>query len=69
MSDNAPITVVLGIDVGITMLMAENHRTKFIWRTFMRNNEVRRAMASAGFHSEEWWEERSRPGSAVAHAG
>jgi hypothetical protein len=61
--------VVLGIDVGITMLMAENHRTKFIWRTFMRNNEVRRAMASAGFHSEEWWEERSRPGSAVAHAG
>jgi hypothetical protein len=61
--------VVLGIDVGITMLMAENHRTKFIWRTFMKNNEVRRAMASAGFHSEEWWEERSRPGSAVAHAG
>jgi hypothetical protein len=61
--------VVLGIDVGITMLMAENHRTKFIWRTFMKNNEVRRAMARAGFHSEEWWEDRSRPASAVAHAG
>jgi hypothetical protein len=61
--------VVLGIDVGITMLMAENHRTKFIWHTFMKNKEVRRAMARAGFHSEEWWEERNRPASAIAHAG
>jgi hypothetical protein len=61
--------VVLGIDVGISMLMAENHRSKFMWRTFMKNREVRRAMARAGFHSEEWWEERNRPASAVAHAG
>lgn len=61
--------VVLGIDVGITMLMAENHRTKFVWRTFMKNQEARRAMARAGFHSEEWWEEHSRPRNAVANAG
>lgn len=61
--------VVLGIDIGITMLMAENHRTKFVWRTFMKNPEARRAMARAGFHSEEWWEEHAPPQNAVANAG
>ncbi|HKU25017.1 MAG TPA: glucoamylase family protein [Candidatus Sulfotelmatobacter sp.] len=60
--------VVLGIDVGITMLMAENHRTKFVWNTFMKNQEARRGMAKAGFHSEEWWEEHAPPQSAVANA-
>lgn len=60
--------VVLGIDVGITMLMAENHRTKFVWKTFMKNKEARRGMARAGFHSEEWWEEQGRPQNAIAHA-
>lgn len=57
--------VALGINVGITMLMAENHRTKFVWNTFMGNAEVRRGMARAGFHSEEWWEEHAAQ-SAVA---
>ena len=33
-------TDVLGIDVGISMLMAENARTQFVWNTFMRNREV-----------------------------
>lgn len=61
--------VVLGIDLGITMLMAENHRTKFVWKTFMKNKEVRQGMARAGFHSEEWWEDQARPHTAVAHAG
>jgi hypothetical protein len=61
--DNA----VLGIDLGITMLMAENHRTQFVWRTFMKNKEARRGMARAGFHSEEWWEEHPQPRNAVAH--
>ena len=28
---------VIGIDVGITMLMAENHRTGFVWKTFMKD--------------------------------
>ncbi len=40
---------VLGIDLGITMLMAENQRTGFVWNTFMKNPEAGRAMAKAGF--------------------
>ena len=28
---------VVGINLGITMLMAENHRTGFIWEHFMKN--------------------------------
>jgi hypothetical protein len=35
---------VLGIDVGITMLSAENLRTGNIWRWFMANPEIQRAM-------------------------
>ena len=33
-------TDVIGIDTGITMLMAENARTGFIWDTFMKNPEA-----------------------------
>jgi hypothetical protein len=40
---------VLGIDQGITMLMAENQRSGFIWNTFMSNPEARNAMKLAGF--------------------
>lgn len=36
---------VLGIDVGITLLSAENLRTGKVWSWFMRNRQVRRAMA------------------------
>lgn len=43
---------VLGIDLGITMLMAENHRTGFVWNTFMKNPEAQSAMQKAGFHPE-----------------
>ncbi len=43
---------VLGIDLGITMLMAENHRTGFVWEHFMKNEDVKRGMARAGFHAE-----------------
>jgi hypothetical protein len=42
-------TDVIGIDTGITMLMAENLRTGFVWNTFMRNPEARRGMELAGF--------------------
>ena len=42
---------VLGIDVGISMLMAENARTQFVWNTFMRNREVTTAMDAVGFRS------------------
>ena len=40
---------VLGIDQGITMLMVENYRTAFIWETFMRAREAKRAMKMVGF--------------------
>jgi hypothetical protein len=43
---------VLGIDLGITMLMAENHRTGFVWQTFMKNPEAKAAMLKAGFQSD-----------------
>jgi hypothetical protein len=39
----------LGIDLGITMLMAENHRTGLVWETFMKNPEARTAMDRVGF--------------------
>ncbi len=42
---------VVGIDTGITMLMAENRRTGFVWETFMRNPEAQRGLNKAGFKS------------------
>jgi hypothetical protein len=42
-------TDVIGIDIGITMVMAENARTAFVWDTFMKNPEAKRAMDRAGF--------------------
>lgn len=42
-------TDVIGIDTGITMLMAENLRTQFVWNTFMRNPEAQRGFERAGF--------------------
>jgi hypothetical protein len=43
---------VLGIDLGITMLMAENHRTGLIWETFMKNPEAQSAMSKVGFQHQ-----------------
>jgi len=40
---------VIGIDAGITILMAENARTGFVWQHFMTNPEIRRAMEKANF--------------------
>lgn len=40
---------VVGIDTGITMLMAENARAGFVWNTFMKNPEAQRGMQRAGF--------------------
>jgi len=42
---------VVGIDTGITMLMAENVRTGFVWNTFMKTPEAKRGMERAGFQS------------------
>jgi hypothetical protein len=40
---------VVGINTGITMVMAENARTSFVWDTFMKNPEAQRGMERAGF--------------------
>jgi len=44
-------TDVIGIDTGITMLMAENLRTGFVWNTFMKNREAQRGFQRAGFET------------------
>src|SRR5579862_2099116 len=43
-------TDVIGIDTGVTMLMAENLRTGFVWETFMRSPEAQRGMERAGLN-------------------
>lgn len=40
---------VIGLDLGISMLMAENYRTGFVWNNFMANPEMANAMTLAGF--------------------
>ena len=46
----ASIRVVrAAIDAGITLLMAENLRTGFVWDLFMRTPEAQRGMQRAGF--------------------
>jgi hypothetical protein len=39
---------VIGIDVGITLLSAENLRSGNVWHWFMRNPEIPRAMGRIG---------------------
>jgi hypothetical protein len=41
---------VIGINVGITLLSAENLRTGRVWEWFMRNTEIPAAMERAGLH-------------------
>jgi len=43
---------VIGIDQGISVLMAENLRSGLVWDTFMRNPESVSAMRRAGFHGQ-----------------
>jgi hypothetical protein len=42
----------LGIDLGISVLMAENLRTGLVWQIFMSNPECVTAMQLAGFTSQ-----------------
>jgi hypothetical protein len=44
---------VIAIDVGISLIMAENTRSGFTWKYFMKAPEVSRGMALAGFHRDE----------------
>lgn len=43
---------VIGIDVGIMAVMAENLRSELVWQHFMRAPEVRRALRVAGFSGQ-----------------
>lgn len=42
---------VIGNDVGITLLSAENMRTGNVWRWFMRNGNILAAMEKAGLRA------------------
>ena len=42
---------VVGIDTGITITMAENLRTGFVWNTFMKNREAQTGLKRAGFNT------------------
>ncbi len=44
---------VIGINLGISLLMAENLRSGFIWETFMKNEAAQRGMSRAGFRENE----------------
>ena len=52
-------TDVVGIDTGITLIMAENARSGYIWEIFMQNPEAQRGMERAGFKP-------SKPGAPVS---
>ncbi|HUE84408.1 MAG TPA: glucoamylase family protein [Pyrinomonadaceae bacterium] len=52
---------VIGIDVGITLLSAENLRTGRVWRWFMRNKEIPRAMKLIGFRKADPRRRESQP--------
>lgn len=43
---------VIGINLGILLLMAENARSGLVWETFMKNPEAPRALRRAGFRPE-----------------
>jgi hypothetical protein len=40
---------VIGIDVGVTVLMADNYRNKFVWRNFMSSPHIQNSMNKIGF--------------------
>jgi hypothetical protein len=42
---------VIGIDQGISILMAENQRSGLVWKVFNTAPEVQNAMSAVGFHS------------------
>jgi len=62
---------VIGIDLGITLLQAENARSGFVWSVFMHAPEVQRALARAGFLPMERslpWADRDRMREIAAEA-
>jgi hypothetical protein len=43
---------VIGIDVGITLLSAENARSGIVWRWFMRNKSINEALTTIGLTAD-----------------
>jgi hypothetical protein len=43
---------VIGIDLGITLLMAENYRNQSVWKQFMQSLEAKRGFDLAGFATD-----------------
>ena len=43
----------VSINTGITLLMAENARSGFVWDNFMQNSEVKTAMRKVGFSGKD----------------
>jgi hypothetical protein len=41
--------IVIGIDQGPILLMAENYLTGFVWKYFMKNEYIKKAMSGVGF--------------------
>ena len=41
--------IVIGIDQGPILLMAENYLTGFVWKYFMKNEYIKKAMSLVGF--------------------
>lgn len=56
---------VIGIDVGITLLSAENLRSGNVWRWFMRNREIPKALRLAGLRP---YRQASHPVRHIANA-
>jgi hypothetical protein len=52
---------VIGINVGIILLSAENARTGNVWRWFMANTEIPRALQKVGLIKEQKPKDRRRP--------
>ena len=53
---------VLGIDLGIGVIMAENLRSGFVWEVFKRNPEVGVAMPAGGVPAEPGLKQACSPG-------
>ncbi len=58
---------VIGIDVGITLLSAENLRSGSVWRWFMANAEIQRGLQRGGLKHTQG--RRAGPVDLPAHAG
>ena len=60
---------VVAIDTGITLLMAENARTGFVWNTFMKNREAMLGMQRAGFKTYYQPQDKNKMGTGLPPSG